>query len=125
MYVLTLVKRLNDAIRRAEAANLAKRQFVSTVSHEMRTPLNAIIGMIELLRDSALSGEQAGMVKTIGASSRAMLGLIEDVLDFSKIEAGKLTIAKEPLRSLRARQRGDADAPRRRPRRRGSASSRW
>ena len=95
MYVLTLVKRLNDAIRRAEAANLAKRQFVSTVSHEMRTPLNAIIGMIELLRDSTLSGEQAGMVKTIGASSRAMLGLIEDVLDFSKIEAGKLTIAKE------------------------------
>ncbi len=95
MYVLTLVKRLNDAIHRAEAANLAKRQFVSTVSHEMRTPLNAIIGMIELLRDSALSGEQAGMVKTIGASSRAMLGLIEDVLDFSKIEAGKLTIAKE------------------------------
>jgi len=95
MYVLTLVKRLNDAIHRAEAANLAKRQFVSTVSHEMRTPLNAIIGMIELLRDSALSGEQASMVKTIGASSRAMLGLIEDVLDFSKIEAGKLTIAKE------------------------------
>jgi two-component system, sensor histidine kinase RpfC len=95
MYVLTLVKRLNDAIRRAEAANLAKRQFVSTVSHEMRTPLNAIIGMIELLRDSSLSGEQAGMVKTIGASSRAMLGLIEDVLDFSKIEAGKLTITKE------------------------------
>ena len=95
MYVLTLVKRLNDAIRRAEAANLAKRQFVSTVSHEMRTPLNAIIGMIELLRDSSLSSEQSGMVKTIGASSRAMLGLIEDVLDFSKIEAGKLTIAKE------------------------------
>ena len=95
MYVLTLVKRLNDAIHRAEAANLAKRQFVSTVSHEMRTPLNAIIGMIELLRDSALSGDQAGMVKTIGASSRAMLGLIEDVLDFSKIEAGKLTIAVE------------------------------
>jgi two-component system, sensor histidine kinase RpfC len=95
MYVLTLVKRLNDAIHRAEAANLAKRQFVSTVSHEMRTPLNAIIGMIELLRDSALNGEQTGMVKTIGASSRAMLGLIEDVLDFSKIEAGKLTIARE------------------------------
>jgi len=95
MYVLTLVKRLNDAIRRAEAANLAKRQFVSTVSHEMRTPLNAIIGMLELLRDSSLSNEQAGMVKTIGASSRAMLGLIEDVLDFSKIEAGKLTIARE------------------------------
>jgi two-component system sensor histidine kinase RpfC len=95
MYVLSLVRRLNDALHRAEAANLAKRRFVSTVSHEMRTPLNAIIGMLELLRDTPLNVEQSGMVKTIGQSSRAMLGLIEDVLDFSKIEAGKLTIARE------------------------------
>jgi two-component system sensor histidine kinase RpfC len=95
LYVLTLVKRLNEALQRAEAANLAKRQFVSTVSHEMRTPLNAIIGMLELLRDTPLNVEQAEMVKTVDASSRAMLGLVEDVLDFSKIEAGKVTIAKE------------------------------
>lgn len=95
LYVLTLVKRLNEALQRAEAANLAKRQFVSTVSHEMRTPLNAIIGMLELLRDTPLNVAQAEMVKTVGASSRAMLGLVEDVLDFSKIEAGKVTIAKE------------------------------
>jgi two-component system, sensor histidine kinase RpfC len=95
VYVLSLVRRLNDALHRAEAANLAKRRFVSTVSHEMRTPLNAIIGMLELLRDTPLNVEQSGMVKTIGQSSRAMLGLIEDVLDFSKIEAGKLTIARE------------------------------
>jgi two-component system sensor histidine kinase RpfC len=95
LYVLTLVKRLNEALQRAEAANLAKRQFVSTVSHEMRTPLNAIIGMLELLRDTPLNAEQGEMVKTVDASSRAMLGLIEDVLDFSKIEAGKVEIAKE------------------------------
>src|SRR5262245_38495938 len=93
MYVLSLVNRLNEALNRAEAANHAKRQFVSTVSHEMRTPLNAIIGMIELLRDTSLNAEQTEMVKTIAASSRAMHGLIEDVLDFSKIEAGKLTLA--------------------------------
>ena len=95
LYVLTLVNRLSDALDKAESANVAKRRFVSTISHEMRTPLNAIIGMSELLRDTRLEGEQTEMVRTIGASSRAMLGLVEDVLDFSKIEAGKLTIAKE------------------------------
>jgi two-component system sensor histidine kinase RpfC len=95
VYVLSLVRRLNDALHHAEAANLAKRRFVSTVSHEMRTPLNAIIGMMELLRDTPLNVEQSGMVKTIDQSSRTMLGLIEDVLDFSKIEAGKLTVARE------------------------------
>ncbi len=95
VYVLSLVRRLNDALHHAEAANLAKRRFVSMVSHEMRTPLNAIIGMMELLRDTPLNVEQSGMVKTIDQSSRTMLGLIEDVLDFSKIEAGKLTIARE------------------------------
>jgi two-component system sensor histidine kinase RpfC len=95
VYALSLLKRLNDAVDHAEAANLAKRKFVSTVSHEMRTPLNAIIGMMELLRDTALNVEQSGMVKTIDQSSRTMLGLIEGVLDFSKIEAGKLTIARE------------------------------
>jgi len=95
LYVLTLVNRLSDALDRAEAANVAKRRFVSTISHEMRTPLNAIIGMTELLRDTQLAGEQGEMVRTIGASSRAMLGLVEDVLDFSKIEAGKLTVARE------------------------------
>ncbi len=95
LYVLSLVVRLNDALQRAEAANLAKRQFVSTVSHEMRTPLNAIIGMLELLRDTSLTPEQGEMVNTVGASSRAMLGLVDDVLDFSKIEAGKLVLANE------------------------------
>ena len=95
VYVLSLVRRLNDALNHAEAANLAKRRFVSMVSHEMRTPLNAIIGMMELLRDTPINVEQSGMVKTIDQASRTMLGLIEDVLDFSKIEAGKLTIARE------------------------------
>ena len=92
LYVLSLVRRMFDAIARAEAANQAKRRFISVVSHEMRTPLNAIIGMSDLLRDTQLSREQADMLQTLRSSSRVMLGLVEEVLDFSKIEAGKLTL---------------------------------
>ena len=92
LYVLSLVRRMFDAVARAEAANQAKRRFVSVVSHELRTPLNAIIGMADLLRDTQLTREQADMLQTLRGSSRAMLGLVEEVLDFSKIEAGKLTL---------------------------------
>jgi two-component system sensor histidine kinase RpfC len=94
MYVLSLVRRLFDALARAEAANVAKRRFISVMSHEMRTPLNAIIGMADLLRDTALTREQADMLQTLRSSSHIMLGLVEDVLDFSKIEAGKLALEK-------------------------------
>jgi len=94
LYVSSLVRKLYDALARAEAANQAKRRFISVVSHEMRTPLNAIIGMSDLLRDTQLNREQADMLQTLRSSSRVMLGLVEDVLDFSKIEAGKVVIEK-------------------------------
>ena len=94
LYVASLVKKLYDALARAEAANQAKRRFISVVSHEMRTPLNAIIGMSDLLRDTQLNREQADMLQTLRSSSRVMLGLVEDVLDFSKIEAGKVVLEK-------------------------------
>jgi two-component system sensor histidine kinase RpfC len=93
VYVLKLVGRMSDALARAEEANQAKRRFISVVSHEMRTPLNSIIGMSDLLADSPLSTEQGEMTRTIATSSRALLGLVEDVLDFSKIEAGKLVLS--------------------------------
>jgi len=94
LYVRSLVTKLFNAIARAEIANEAKRRFISVVSHEMRTPLNAIIGMSDLLRDTPLNREQADMLQTMHGSSQVMLGLVEDVLDFSKIEAGKLTIER-------------------------------
>jgi len=92
MYVGKLVTRLFDSVHRAETANQAKRKFISTVSHEMRTPLNAIVGMNDLLRDTALNAEQTEMVKAMHVASQSMLRLIEDVLDISKIEAGKVNI---------------------------------
>lgn len=97
LYFSTLAKRLQSALETAEAANLAKRQFVSSVSHEMRTPLNAIIGMTDLLRSSPLNREQVDMVRSLDSGSRLLLSLVNDVLDFSKIEAGKMTIESAPF----------------------------
>jgi len=91
-YVSSLLKKLTDAISRAEEANRAKNQFLANMSHEMRTPLNGILGMIELLRGTPMTAEQEDFANTIHASSQTLLFLIEDVLDFSKIEAGKITV---------------------------------
>jgi len=92
LYLATLVRRLTQALDTAEAANLAKRRFVSSVSHEMRTPLNAIIGMSDLLQSTELSRDQTEMVRSLDSASKLLLALVDDVLDFSKIEAGKLTV---------------------------------
>jgi two-component system sensor histidine kinase RpfC len=92
MYVSTLVGRLTKALANAEVANQAKRRFISSVSHELCTPLNTIIGMADLLHSTALRRDQADMVSTLGNASQLMLSLIEDVLDFSKVEAGKLVL---------------------------------
>lgn len=93
-YVSSLLKKLTDAISRAEEANRAKNQFLANMSHEMRTPLSGILGMVDLLRGTPLTTEQEDFANTIHASSQTLLFLIEDVLDISKIEAGKISVEK-------------------------------
>lgn len=93
-YVSALLRRLNAAVRRSEAANQAKSQFLAKMTHELRTPLNGIVGTNDLLRETPLNREQRELTDTIGDSVRTLLSLIENVLDFSKIEANKLGIER-------------------------------
>ncbi len=88
---------LADASERAESASRAKSRFLAVVSHEVRTPLNGVLGMANLLLDSGLSPEQQTYAKSIKTSGEALLSLIEEILDFSKIEAGRLDLESVPF----------------------------
>jgi signal transduction histidine kinase/DNA-binding response OmpR family regulator len=88
---------LADASERAESASRAKSRFLAIVSHEVRTPLNGVLGMANLLLDSGLSAEQQTYAKSIKTSGEALLALIEEILDFSKIEAGRLDLETVPF----------------------------
>lgn len=78
--------------KNAEEANRAKSQFLANVSHEVRTPLNAVLGFTDMLIDTPLNDTQLDFARTIRNSSEALLTLINDILDFSKIESGELEL---------------------------------
>ena len=96
-YVGVLSQRITEAKRRADEANAAKGRFLANVSHEMRTPLNGVIAMADVLRETNLNEAQREIVETMTTSAHLLLAQIEDVLDVAKIEAGRVTIEARPF----------------------------
>ncbi|HEY1329081.1 MAG TPA: ATP-binding protein [Casimicrobiaceae bacterium] len=92
LYVSTLLKRIQEARAKAEEANNAKTTFLANMSHEMRTPLNGIVGAVDLIRATELTDQQGELIKLLKHSISVLRSLVDDVLDISKIEAGRLTV---------------------------------
>lgn len=94
-----LIRRKNQQLRTAkEAANKAKASFLSRISHDMRTPMNAVIGFSRLGLEARNPTEAAEYLKNINVAGSYLLGLINDVLDMSKIESGKMELHTEPYK---------------------------
>ncbi|MBL8520761.1 MAG: PAS domain S-box protein [Betaproteobacteria bacterium] len=88
---------LTEANVRVLDAARAKEAFLATMSHEMRTPLNGVLGMTSLLADTSLDDEQRDHIRLIRASGDTLLRIIDDILDFSKIESGRMMLESVPV----------------------------
>jgi signal transduction histidine kinase len=97
VYVGFLSERLQQEKNRADEANASKDRFLANVSHEMRTPLNGVIAMADLLRETSMNESQREIVQTLGTSAQLALAQIEDVLDMAKLQAGRVNIETRPF----------------------------
>jgi PAS domain S-box-containing protein len=96
---------LSTALRLAQEATQVKEQFLANTSHELRTPMNGIMGMVNLLKTTELESDQEEYAEAISQCANDLLTIINDLLDLSQIEAGRLALAHEafdPAESLRS-----------------------
>lgn len=96
---------LEIAKEQADSANAAKSQFLATISHELRNPLQAILGSVELGAKTTTEPQSLEHLETISTAARTLLTLLNDLLDLARIEAGKLAIVNAPLDPVRLTQR--------------------
>ncbi|HZT37247.1 MAG TPA: ATP-binding protein [Bryobacteraceae bacterium] len=85
---------LEEAMHRALAASQAKSEFLANISHELRTPMNGVIGMLDVVLQDALTPQQRDQLETARRSAYFLLAIVNDLLDLSKIEAGKMAIER-------------------------------
>lgn len=103
---ITAIKQTEEkcraAVSAAEEAKTTRSRFIAKVSHEIRTPMNGIIGMTDLMLDTALDDEQRHYLHAVKSSSTALMAIINDLLDFSKIDAGEASSSSVeiPVRKL-------------------------
>ncbi|CUX64954.1 MULTISPECIES: ATP-binding protein [Agrobacterium] len=92
-----MTRELRESFAAAEAGNRAKSQFMATMGHEVRTPLNAVLGTAELLELSDLPERVRGAVQTIRRSGQSLLEILNEILDFAKMESGKIDVQLAPV----------------------------
>eukprot|EP01134_Creolimax_fragrantissima_P005104 CFRG5104T1 len=90
-------KQLKEAIEQAERANKAKTEFLGHMTHELRTPLSGVIGIVDLILDTRLTEHQQSLLNSIEFSANVLLSLISDILDITKIEAGAVELETAPI----------------------------
>ncbi len=95
--ILIDVTMLESARKQEAKANVAKSEFLARMSYEIRTPLNGIIGMTDVISKYELSGEVKEIVSILRRSTEVLLNIINDILDFSKIETGKMILDEIPF----------------------------
>ncbi len=90
-------QKLSTALRLAREATQLKEQFLANTSHELRTPMNGIMGMINLLKSTELTPDQRDYAEVVSQCANDLLTIINDLLDLSQIEAGRLSVTDEPF----------------------------
>lgn len=93
VYILSINRELRSAVLAEEKANMAKTQFLSSMSHDIRTPMNAVIGMTEIAKHHLDDSEYVrNCLDKVSVSGNHLLTLVNDILDISKVESGKMTL---------------------------------